>query len=184
MKRQSLIVAGTILFCSLMSVIPVSAQTTDTATMTDSHIQIIKQNCKAASRTIQQIHANDGPLRVNRGQAYDSISTKLMTPLNSRLIVNKLDASSLVKTTAQYDKVLSEFRENYRKYDNQMSSVLTIDCVKQPVRFYDAVSEARQLRSVVHGNVTKLHDLIADYGNSFTTFQTQFTSDQAKGSQS
>jgi hypothetical protein len=107
-----------------------------------------------------------------------------MTPLNSRLIVNKLDASALVKATAQYDKTLSEFRENYRKYDNQMSAVLTIDCIKQPVRFYDSVAEARQLRSIVHGSVVKLHDLIIGYGDSFTVFKTQFNSDAAKGENS
>lgn len=182
MKHRSLIILTLSVLGALSIVLPAHAQSSGAA-MTDSHIQIIKQNCKAASRAIQQIHANDGPLRVNRGQAYDSISTKLMTPLNSRLIVNKLDASALVKTTAQYDKVLGEFRENYRKYDNQMSSVLGIDCVRQPVRFYDAVTTARQLRSVVHGNVAKLHDLIGDYGSSFTTFRAQFSSGQAKGEQ-
>lgn len=180
MKYKILIVAGVSLFATTASTSIVSAQSNNEA-MTDSHIQHIKQNCKAALRTIQQIHANDGPLRANRGEAYNSMSTKLMTPLNSRLIVNKLDASSLVKTTAQYDKTLNDFRENYRKYDNQMSTVLTIDCVKQPVRFYDNVAQARQLRSVVHGNVTKLHDLITDYETSFTAFQTKFTNGQAKG---
>ena len=180
MKYKTLIVASLCLLGSVIASAPTSAQSSD-GVMTESHIQRIKQNCKAASRTIQQIHANDGPLRANRGEAYNSMSTKLMTPLNSRLIVNKLDASALVKTTAQYDKTLGDFRENYRKYDNQVSTVLAIDCVKQPVRFYDNVAEARQLRSIVHGNITKLHDLIADYANSFTTFQTQFSSGRAKG---
>lgn len=155
----------------------------DGAVMTDSHIQRIKQNCRSATNTIQQIHTNDGPLRVNRGQVYDSLSSKLMTPLNSRLILNKLDASALVKLTAQYDKTLNEFRDNYKNYDNQMSNVLTIDCTKQPVRFYDAVAEARRLRGVVYSNVTKLSTIIKEYGDAFTTFRTQFNSGQDKGDQ-
>lgn len=162
---------------------PVLAQSDEKpAVMTDSHIQRIKQNCKAATRTIQQIHANDGPLRVNRGQVYDSLMTKLMTPLNSRLIVNKLDASSMVKTTARYSETLAAFRENYKKYDNQMSAVLELDCVKQPVRFYDAVTDARQLRGVVHGDVLKLHAYIIEYGDAFGGFRTQFNEGKVKGS--
>lgn len=161
---------------------PVGAQSaSDGGIMTDAHIQRIKQNCRAASRTIQQMHVNDGPLRVNRGQVYDSVSSKLMTPLNSRLIVNKLDASSLVKLTAQYDKALTDFRESYKKYDNQVSNVLKIDCAKQPVSFYDAVAEARKQRGTVHGHVVRLHELIKEYGTAFGTFRERFDNGQAKG---
>ncbi len=159
---------------------PVAAQTADT-TMTDAHIQRIKQNCRAASRTMQQIHVNDGPLRVNRGQVYDSISTKLMAPLSSRLIVNKFDASALVKVTTQYDKALTDFRESYKKYDNKMSSVLEIDCVKQPVSFYDAVAEVRQLRAAVHGHVVKMQALIDEYSVSFNAFRSEFNTGKPKG---
>lgn len=158
---------------------PVGAQSPDV--MTDAHIQRIKQNCSAATRTIQRIHVNDGLLRVNRVQLYDTISAKLMTPMNSRLIVNKLDASRLVKTTAQYDKTLTDFRESYKKYYDQMTALLSIDCKKQPVTFYDSVTEARKLRSSVHGNVVKLHTLINDYGSDFGEFKTQFDQGRVKG---
>lgn len=176
--------AGAIALLALVSTnMPVAAQSADDgAAMTDAHIQRIKQNCRAASRTIQQMHVNDGPLRVNRGQVYDSMSTKLMTPLNSRLIVNKLDASSLVKLTAQYDKTLTDFRESYKKYDNQVSNVLKIDCTKQPVSFYDAVAEARKQRTTVHGHVVRLHELIKEYGTALGTFRERFDSGSAKGS--
>lgn len=179
--KLSVIVVAVALALSLVatSVHAQSAEAPDV--MTDGHIERIKQNCRSALRTIQNIHTNDGPLRVNRGQVYDSMSSKLMTPLNSRLIINKLDASSMVKITAQYDKTLTDFRENYKKYDNQMSRVLEIDCVKQPVRFYDNVTEARQLRSVVHSNVIRLHALINEYGTAFNTFRTQFNEGNAKG---
>lgn len=175
MKLSTLLVSAAALVSVAVISTPVFAQTSSEApaVMTDTHIQRIKQNCKAATRTIQQIHANDGPLRVNRGQIYDSMSSKLMTPLNSRLIVNKLDASSMVKITAQYSNTLTDFRESYKSYDNQMSDVLEIDCIRQPVRFYDEVAEARKLRGIVHANVVKLHTLITEYGDAFSNFRTQ-----------
>lgn len=177
MKRTLLFGLALAVLTATVSLQPVAAQ----EAMTETHIQRIQQSCTQAKRTIQQLHASDGPLRVNRGQAYEYISTKLMTPLNSRLIVNKLDASALVKVTAQYDKALTEFRSNYRDYDNQMSQVLLIDCKRQPVTFYDAVAKARELRTKVHASVTSLHTYVADYEKEFGIFRTEFKEGRAKG---
>ncbi len=161
---------------------PVQAQDgASGSVMTDSHIQRIKQNCRAAARTIQQIHVNDGPLRVNRGQVYDSILSKLITPFNSRLILNKYDASSLVKIAAQYDKALTAFRDHYKKYDDQMSAVLRIDCVKQPVSFYDAVVEARKRRTEVNDEAMKIHGYITDYGQDVIDLRNRVLSPQNQG---
>ncbi len=182
MKRRILIASIAGIVALTASPVPVGAQQNEHA-MTDSHIQRIKQNCSSAKRTIQQLHTNDGPLRVNRGQVYASISSRLMTPLNSRLIVNKLDASSLVKISAQYDTALSAFIDTYIKYDNQMTTVLSIDCVKQPIKFYDAVALARERRVEVHTNVAKLHELIVEYDKECDIFRTQFTNDTTKDQQ-
>ena len=181
--KSRFILAGIAAVMALTTIAaPVLAQAPEAPrTMTDSHIERIKQNCRSAMRIIQHIHTNDGPLRVNRGQVYDSLSSKLMTPLNSRLTMNKLDASDLVRLTAQYEKTLTDFRESYKTYDNQMARVLTLDCVKQPVRFYDSVAEARQLRGTVHGHVVRLHELIDEYEAAFGTFRTQLREGNAKG---
>jgi hypothetical protein len=158
---------------------PVAAQEAQSTTMTDTHMQRIQQNCGDALRTIQQIHVNDGPLRVNRGQLYDSISTKIMAGFNGRLTSNKFDATPFVKLTSQYDKALSAFRTNYKQYDDQMSAVLAINCNKQPVAFYDAVTKARQLREMVHTNIVELNQVLRDYDKSFEVFHTQFKSTKA-----
>ncbi|MFZ1360693.1 MAG: hypothetical protein WAS27_01520 [Candidatus Saccharimonadales bacterium] len=149
--------------------------------MTDRHIQRIKQNCRSAARTIQQIHVNDGPLRVNRGQAYESVLSKLITPFNSRLIINKYDASSMVRIASQYDKSLTAFRENYKKYDNQMTAVLRIDCVKRPISFYDAVTEARRLRTAVNADAIQIHNYITEYGQAVTDFRAHSLTNHIKG---
>lgn len=159
-----------------------AAQQADPAVMTDAHMQRIQQNCGDALRTIQQIHTNDGPLRVNRGQLYESISNKLMAGMNGRLTANKADASALVKITAQYEKTLVEFRTNYKKYDDQMSSVLTINCRKQPIAFYDAVAKARALRKVANTNVNDLNQLIHDYEKAFDGVHAQLKAAEGKKS--
>lgn len=183
MTKRHIVIALLIAVLGVSFVVrPVEAQQADIPVMTDAHMQRIQQNCGDALRTIQQIHASDGPLRVNRGQLYESISNKLMAGMNGRLTAHKADASSLVKLTAQYDKILVEFRVNYKKYDDQMSSVLTINCRKQPVAFYDEVAKARALRKVVNTNVNDLNQLIRDYEKSFDAVRAQIkASDGKKG---
>src|SRR5687768_4010153 len=101
--------------------------------MTEAHIARIRANCVEAQSTLTQLHATDALLRVNRGQLYESISTKLMAPFNSRVALNQLDGAKLVSITAMYEQQLAEFRINYQQYEEAMSSLLKLNCVNQPV---------------------------------------------------
>ena len=48
--------------------------------MTEAQIARIKANCVEAQTSLNQLHGTDGLLRVNQGQLYELISTRLMTP--------------------------------------------------------------------------------------------------------
>ncbi len=151
-----------------------TARAQETVPMTDAHIQRIQANCQQAQSTLVQLHASDALLRVNRGQLYDLISTRLMGPMNARLAVNHLDASKLIVVTESFDNSLNQFRSAYQTYEEQLSATLQIDCQKEPVTFYDAVTKSRQLRAAVHNSVTDLDRYIGDYGQEFAAFQTNF----------
>ena len=172
MKRQlfALLIASVV---ALAAVPSVTAQS-PTEIMTDEHIQRIKANCTSATQILQRIHVNDAPQRVDRGQVYDLISSKLMARLNSRLALNKLDGSSLVSITSKYDESLTAFRASYITYDDQVTEALKIDCHKQPVAFYDAVAKARELRVEVNTHAVALVRYVQDYGKAFDTFKTQY----------
>ena len=79
-----------------------------------AQIERIKSNCVDAKSNLNQIHASDGLLRVNRGQLYESISTKLMAPLNSRMVLNRIDTKDFLSLATKYDRHLSEFRTEYQ----------------------------------------------------------------------
>lgn len=143
------------------------------APMTEAHIQKIRANCVDAQQALIKLHANDALLRVNRGQLYESISTKLMTPFNSRTIANKYDGSRLVERAATYEKQLNEFRADYIIYEEAMSRTLRINCTNEPVAFYDSVNETRLKRQSVHQRTTALQKTIQDYKNDFEEFARQ-----------
>lgn len=142
--------------------------------MSEAHIERIRSNCTEAHATLVQLHASDALLRVNRGQIYESISTKLMATFNSRVSLNRLDATQLVTSSNIYERELAAFRSDYQLYEQQMSDILKIDCTKQPVAFYDAIAEAREKRMKVREHIVALSKQIADYRVAFDELEKQY----------
>ncbi len=142
--------------------------------MTEEHVKRIRGNCIEAQTTLNQLNATDTLLRVNRGQLYESVETKLMTPLNMRLGLNKLGNTDLTTLSSQYEQQLGEFRLDYQQYGEAMSKTLKIDCINQPVAFYDSVADTRTKRSLTHDSTVQLHKTIQDYKLKFEEFAKKF----------
>ena len=167
------LVAGmlTILLVAFSSYAVVNAEG---SSITDAQLTRIKTNCISAKNTLTQIHASDALLRVNRGQIYESMTTKLMSRFNSRVDSNHYDAKNLISVTQNYGTALTNFRNDYQSYEEQLSNALSIDCTKEPVSFYDSVASSRVKRTQVHVDVTILHQYINDYESAYKDFAAIF----------
>jgi len=148
-------------------------------TLTNSQLTQIRTRCHEVQATLSRVHANDALLRVNRGQLYERLSAKLMVPLNSRIALNRLDGSSLLTMTSNYDRHLSEFRLNYQAYEEQLSSTMRIDCTKQPATFYESLQTARDKRQSVYNSAQQLTRDIDDYKQAFTDFAKSYREKQS-----
>jgi len=138
----------------------------------------VSANCYTIKSSLNQLHVSDALLRVNRGQVYDSLSSKLMERFNTRLSNNGLDAKNLTATTKSYNNTLTSFRNDYQTYEEQLSAAIAIDCTKQPANFYIAVENARTKRSQVHNDVVALSHYIDEYSNDVNDFQKTFQINQ------
>ena len=152
----------------------------DQVPMSDAHIERIRSNCIEAQTKLTRLHTADALLRVNRGQLYEQILTKLMSPFNSRVALNNLNSSELVSIAATYQQQLAAFRTNYQQYEEVLSAALKINCTDQPVAFYDKVTEARDKRKKVHESTLELKRSIETYKNTFTTFRASFLEGETK----
>ncbi len=148
-----------------------SVQAQDAPPMTEAHIAKIRSNCIEAQSALTQLHTSDALLRVNQGQLYELISTKLMAPFNGRVALNKLDATKLITVSTAYDQELMAFRANYKLYEEAMSRTLKINCINQPVAFYDSVGETRDKRKVVYNNSIDLKTYIQKYKAEFDALE-------------
>jgi hypothetical protein len=142
----------------------------------------IQANCLSIKGSLTQLHASDALLRVNRGQIYESIGTKLMDGFNSRLANNGLDNKGLVSIGGEYQKALASFRTDYQAYERQLSVVLRIDCTKDASGFHTALLDARTKRTQVHSDVVKLNQYIDDYKTGIDDFVLNF--DRVSGKKS
>lgn len=132
-------------------------------TLTPEQVEHIRSNCVTTKSTLNQLHASDALLRVNRGQVYESMVSKLMDPFNSRLSNNRLDAKATSLVTSGYRTALDSFRADYKSYEEKLSQAIRIDCANDTEKFYYAIEDARVLRTKVHDDVLKLHRYIDDY---------------------
>jgi hypothetical protein len=142
--------------------------------ITSEQIDQIRSSCVSTKNTLNQLHASDALLRVNMGQIFESISTKLMGGFNGRVINNNLNASELVSASTAFNSVLDNFRADYIVYEEQLSSAIDIDCSKQPVSFYDSVAQARVKRTKVHDDVVELNKYIDSYSIAVTKIEDQY----------
>ncbi|MEO7905224.1 MAG: hypothetical protein ABIR91_05545 [Candidatus Saccharimonadales bacterium] len=170
MNRVLIIVAG--FAASMVGVFGVVqvVKAADRPPLTSSHIERIKDNCIDAQTSLIQLHASDGLLRVNRGQVYESISTRLMAPLNSRLVLNRVDTANLQPIAIKYEQQLATFRATYRDYEVAMSKALADNCIRNPTNFYYDLGDARTKRQNTHKTVKALQKTIRDYGTEFDSF--------------
>ena len=136
----------------------------------DNQIEQIRNNCINTQATLARVHTSDALLRVNLGRQYDTLSTRLMAPFNSRAALNKLDVTPLVSTTTKFETSLDKFRTSYKNYEETVSSALQTDCKSHPVAFHDTVAEAQEKRKIVADSVTELNRLVAEYKTNFEQF--------------
>lgn len=163
-----------VLLAALVSVVAVpmavSAMETSEVQLTDENIRQIRSNCSATKSLLERVHNSDTLLRVNLGRQYETMSMRLMSPMNSRIASNRLDGSDLVATTASYETALTRFRENYKVYEQQLSRTMQIDCRQRPVEFYDELTKSREYRKQVRTEVENLNKAIIDYQEIFVKF--------------
>ena len=137
----------------------VSAQTT----LTNEQRSQIISNCLTIKNSLNQLHATDALLRVNRGQVYESMASKLMETFNTRLSNNGRDVKGLELVTSNYRSTLTDFRNHYQEYDRQLTETIKIDCSEHPDEFHASLLDSREKRAIVHEDVKKLHRFIDDY---------------------
>lgn len=168
MKRTMIVLAVVLLVAS-----PKPAFAVDPAILTSDQIEYIRNNCGDTQTAIGGIRATDKVAYINIGQQLDTLSNRLMAPMNSRVALNKLDGVALAKTTVDFNSETKHFQALYRDYEQTIGTTTAMGCYNQPVEFYDNLTILLQKRSDVRASLDKLSLLIAQYRTNVEAIQKQ-----------
>jgi len=172
MKTRARLATSVMIAATLVSVL--SFNTVSAADLSDEQKTRIQANCLSIKGSLNQLHASDALLRVNRGQIYELVGTKLMNNFNSRLGNNGLDNKGLVSVASQYQTAMTTFRSDYQVYERQLAAAIKIDCTKDPVGFHIALEAARTKRAVVYTDIKRMNQYIDDYRSAVNDFMLNF----------
>ncbi len=142
----------------------------DLTVLTQTQIDGVSKSCRESKQQLRQLHASDALIRVNIGQEYENISSRLMAPLNSRIALNGLDGVVLSQTTVSYNEDLLDFKSAYQVYSEGVVSALDIDCQEDPVEYYARIENARRLRAKLAETITRLNRNLTQYEMQFEAF--------------
>lgn len=156
-------------------VLPKIARADDTH-LTPNQLERVRAVCSSSEASLNQLHTNDALLRVNLGQNYESIGTRLIKRFNSRVSYNNLNNSLLVATTNEYDKSLNAFRNTYSIYESSLSSLISLNCDENPAEFYNLLEETRTKRENVRASVTNVNAQLENYVKEVENFETNYRS--------
>jgi hypothetical protein len=170
---KGLLLARLMLAVTLSGLFLLDAHAQDNG-ITDSQIQLIRNSCVSTKNTLNQLHVSDALLRVNMGQRYESMSTKLMSKFNDRVANNSFSNTNLTAMTTTYEQSLDTFRSDYKTYEEQMSATINIDCLKQPTAFYNAITSSRNKRNQVHSDIVRLNQYLDQYQSGVEQFEKNY----------
>ena len=126
-------------------------------------VRAIQARCSSLHVTMSRIQHNDALLRVNVGQAYNTISSHLMARLNSRLALEKIDSAQLVSIAQRFEAERKQFAARYNEYETLITGLVKIQCRDVPGYYYSQLLKARDARQMVGTSVGALKELMVQY---------------------
>lgn len=126
-------------------------------------LHLVRSQCQSIRSILQRIQHNDALLRVNAGQAYNTISTNLIAKLNSRLALAQIDSSRMVVIARDYEEARKAFAQQYNEYESNLATLVKMDCTDKPSEFYAQLIKTRDARQQVSESVVTMSKLATDY---------------------
>lgn len=145
------------------------------------YIATVEMDCMDVKVKLSKIHETDSLLRVNAGQGYRVVSTKLMSRLHAKIVEDRLDGSALVKKAAIFEDTLNDFRLDYQAYEVALSELLKMDCADQKQLFYTTLREVRTKRDTVYEDIQQLEQQIKEYREELREFKKTLNQNEGAG---
>ena len=126
-----------------------SAASDSATTLTTDQIGAISVGCDSIKQSLRSVQKSDARTRTYLGSVYQTLQTKYLVPLDTRLTNLKISDPTLTTTRYDFAATRATFVSAYKTYSSSLSSLLAIDCKTSPAEFYTALESVREQRAAV-----------------------------------
>lgn len=119
----------------------------------------ISQNCAHIKDSLIQLQRVDSRTRTYLGTAYESISSRFITPLNLRLVRLGTPSATLFEIQSNFTTAQAQFRDRYIAYMRDLENLIATDCEARPEDFYNQLTTTRTKREELRQSTKKLAEL-------------------------
>ncbi|MBR3246611.1 hypothetical protein IKF87_01875 [Candidatus Saccharibacteria bacterium] len=154
MKKISVIVCAVMMSLCLVNVVGATTKKQDAA---------IVDHCDTIRESLKKVQKDDARIRVFLGGRYEMILTKFIVPLNMRLVENSLSNADLVENQNEFAEAKTVFMNDYIGYQQELESLVGMDCKSEPGKFYEQLTKVRQKRKTIRQDTMRIRSLISTH---------------------
>lgn len=120
----------------------------------------IYEHCEAIRDSLKNVQKIDARTRVFLGSHYETVLSKFIMPLNLRLVENNLSNTGLIDSQSDFATTKSAFSADFVSYQQNLESLIAIDCRAEPEKFYEKLVVVRKKRKAVSLDTDKMRELM------------------------
>lgn len=120
----------------------------------------IIQNCDNIKQSLIKLQHADSRTRTYLGSAYETISSRFITPLNLRLVKNNLPSTELLEIQSEFNTSQTAFRNQYVEYMRELESLIATECKSHPEDFSRKLDTVRTKRETLRQTTKKISELV------------------------
>lgn len=151
------------IFLSLALVVMSLAVAGSATALTDDQRQVIAGECGTIHQVLESLQKIDSKTRVKLGYYYETVLSKFMIPLNSRLVKNSISNSELINIQTEFKDAKQKFSDDFITYQKSLETLLGMNCNGDPDAFYEKIVSVRSERAAVRQDTVKLKNLIVKH---------------------
>ena len=147
-------------FFVAISILALGVVSAPVMAISSSQQNAIKNKCSEIKTSLVNLQHEDSRARVYLGRYYEIILNKFIIPLNLRLVENNATDTGLMESQSNFSAAREKFVSDYNIYQQYLEELVAINCVEEPVKFYEKLESTRNKRKIVSQDVVKLDTLV------------------------
>ena len=146
----------------------------------ENRIGAISQNCSIIKERLRRIESAGAKSRVYLGTQYESVYSGLMSNLSLRLMRNGIANQDIASQQVAFQSERERFRNDFIGYSQELQSLISMNCQKEPQKFYTQLKLVRTKREDIAKSINRMNELISKHRKTVLNIRSDITESKNK----